>query len=94
VLTSKTILISFSKSFLQLWAEFKTDPILLNWAKKTSLLPSLSNEDKSAAGETIFQKLVTFYQDIVTRSQDMIVHLVSTEVESGLRAHHVVMSHK
>ena len=78
--------------FLQLWAEFDTDPVLRNWAAKTPLLPSLLQSDDSAPRETIFNKLVSMYHDTVTRSQDMIVQLVCTEVESGIRAYHAATS--
>lgn len=58
------------------------------------MLPSLTDMDESAADGTIFQKLMSLYHDTATHAQDMIVQLISTEVESGLRAHHAVMSNK
>jgi hypothetical protein len=76
------------KPFLQLWADFHSDPILRNWANKTPLLPPCSDPDDPAPRETIFHKLVNLYHDIVSRSQDMIVQLVCTEVETGMRAYH------
>lgn len=78
--------------FVQLWADFNSDPILRNWANKTSLLPYLSDTDGPSPRETIFQKVGTMYGDIASRSQDMIVQLVCTEVETGLRGYHAEAS--
>jgi hypothetical protein len=75
------------KRFLQLWTDFHSDPILRNWANNTPLLPSCSSPDDPAR-ETIFYKLMTLYHDIASRSQDMIVQLICTEVETGMRAYH------
>ena len=83
---------TFIKPFLQLWADFHSDPILRNWANKTPLLPFSSDCDDLVPRESIFQKLVTLYHDIASRSQDMIVQLVCVEVEGGMRAYHAAIS--
>jgi hypothetical protein len=80
------------KPFLQLCADFHSDPILRNWANKTPLLSSRSDPDDLAPPKPIFHKLVTLYHDLASRSQDMILQLVCTEVEAGLRAYHAAMA--
>ncbi|KAJ3509803.1 hypothetical protein NLJ89_g5024 [Agrocybe chaxingu] len=78
--------------FLQLWSEFFTDDTLRNWAKKTPLLPYLTDLDATGPRETIFKEMVSRYHDLTVRAEDMIVQLVCSEVEAGLRAHRVAAS--
>jgi hypothetical protein len=73
--------------FLQLWSDFGRDNNLRNWAERSSLLPSLSNLDASSPNETVFTEMLARYHQVSVRSEDMIVQLVCSEVESGLRAH-------
>ncbi|KAF9569869.1 RINT-1 family protein [Agrocybe pediades] len=73
--------------FLQLWTEFGTDEDLRHWVQTSSYLPNLANLDASSPGETVFTEMIARYAQLATRAEDMIVQLVCSEVESGLRAH-------
>jgi len=85
LVSSKLARFTLFKPFLQLCADFHSDTILRNWANKTPLLPDPDDTDPQ---KPIFHKLVTLYHDLASRSQDMIVQLVCTEVEAGMRAYH------
>ncbi|CAA7259953.1 unnamed protein product [Cyclocybe aegerita] len=78
--------------FLQLWSEFFTDDTLQNWAKKTPLLPYVTDLDAAGPRETIFKEMLSRYHDLTVRAEDMIVQLVCSEVEAGLRAHRAAAS--
>lgn len=73
--------------FLQLWTEFNTDPGLRQWAQKSSLLPSLTDFDAAAPGETVFKEITSRYHQLTVRAEDMLVQLICSEIEQGLRAH-------
>ncbi|KAF8203135.1 TIP-1 family-domain-containing protein [Pholiota molesta] len=73
--------------FLQLWTEFNTDPDLRQWAQKSPLLPSLTDFDASAPGETVFKEITSRYHQLTVRAEDMLVQLICSEIEQGLRAH-------
>lgn len=73
--------------FLHLWEEFNTDPTLHEWAAHSPFLPHLADSDASALHETVFSEMGAQYHALTTRAEDMLVQLVCSEVEGGLRAH-------
>ncbi|KDR85307.1 hypothetical protein GALMADRAFT_204803 [Galerina marginata CBS 339.88] len=73
--------------FLQLWADFDADRNLRQWAQSSEYLPNLANLDASSPRETVFKVVISKYYQLSIRAEDMIVQLVCSEVENGLRVH-------
>ncbi|OJT09596.1 RAD50-interacting protein 1 [Trametes pubescens] len=73
--------------FLELWAEISRRSNLRTKAEAAASLPNpAENEDEPPEG-TIFEELVRHYKTLVNRAEDMIVHCVTGEVETGLKPH-------
>lgn len=62
-------------------------PSLRSQAEANSLLPDPVYGEADVLQSTIFEALLSLYQKLVERAEDMIVQQVSGEIESGLRAH-------
>lgn len=73
--------------FLRLWEECNTDAALGEWAARSPLLPPLADFNAAAPQETVFGAVLALYRELATRGEDMLVQLVCSEVEGGLRAH-------
>ncbi|KAI9511767.1 TIP-1 family-domain-containing protein [Russula earlei] len=69
--------------FLELWTEINHKASLRARADTHPSLPSLNNPSSDAAEGTIFEELVRQYEKLVTRTEDMIVQQVCTEVEAA-----------
>ncbi|PPQ63719.1 hypothetical protein CVT24_004299 [Panaeolus cyanescens] len=76
-----------SMFFIQLWGEFATDPALQEWMGRSPLLPDHVAEDEGSVKDSIFSKVHAKYHHLTERAQDMVVQLICSEVENGLRAH-------
>nr|GAT43660.1 predicted protein [Mycena chlorophos] len=70
--------------FLELWTEISRRASLRAQAQAAGSLP-----DPRSAGpqETVFEELIGLYRRLMERAEDMIVHQVCGEIESGLKAH-------
>jgi len=75
--------------FLELWTEINHKASLRARAETHPSLPSLNNPSSDATDGTIFEELVHQYEKLVTRTEDMIVQLVCTEVEVAWKTHFV-----
>ena len=79
--------ITFSKFFLDLWAQMNSDPTLQGQVEKSSLLPRPVAEAKEISTSTVFDEMISRYTKIIVRSEDMIVQQICGEIESNFRAH-------
>ncbi|KAJ3796672.1 TIP-1 family-domain-containing protein [Lentinula aff. detonsa] len=73
--------------FLELWTEIKQRPALRALAQANSALPSSANYGDDESQDTIFESLITRYEKVARRSEDIIVQQVCAEIESSLKAH-------
>ena len=73
--------------FLELWTEINLKASLRARAETHPSLPNLNGSSSDAIDGTIFEELVRQYDKLVTRTQDMIVQQVCTEVEVAWKAH-------
>ncbi|KIY47067.1 hypothetical protein FISHEDRAFT_66233 [Fistulina hepatica ATCC 64428] len=76
--------------FLELWSEIHTQPALREIVSSIGVLPRTVVSGGSVPSDTIFAKLTSQYDGLVSRAQDLIVQQVCSEVENGLRAHFMV----
>ncbi|KAJ2919243.1 hypothetical protein MD484_g1120, partial [Candolleomyces efflorescens] len=77
--------------FLELWQDIIRDPELKKQAEACSLLPKTTSSSvhTEAARETVFEEMMSRYQKITTRAEDMTVQQICGEIEAGLRTHFV-----
>lgn len=75
--------------FLELWTEINLKASLRARAETHPSLPGLNDSSSDATDGTIFEELVQQYEKLVTRTGDMIVQLVCTEVEVAWKTHFV-----
>jgi hypothetical protein len=77
--------------FLELWTEINLKASLRARAETHPSLPVLNNSSSSSPSDavdgTIFEELVQQYEKLVTRTEDMIVQQVCTEVEAAWKTH-------
>ncbi|KAI0257312.1 TIP-1 family-domain-containing protein [Lactifluus subvellereus] len=73
--------------FLELWTEINLKASLRARAEIHPSLPNLNNLATDPPDGTIFEELVQQYEKLVTRTEDMIVQQVCTEVETAWKAH-------
>jgi hypothetical protein len=76
---------------LELWQDIIRDPELKKQAEACALLPKAtsSSAHTEAARETVFEEMMSRYQKITTRAEDMTVQQICGEIEAGLRTHFV-----
>jgi hypothetical protein len=72
---------------LELWTEINLKASLRARAETHPSLPNLNNSSSDPPDGTIFEELVQQYEKLVTRTEDMIVQQVCTEVEIAWKAH-------
>ena len=75
--------------FLELWTEINHKASLRARAETHPSLPSLNDSSSDAAEGTIFEELVQQYEKLVSRTEDMVVQLVCTEVEAAWKTYFV-----
>ncbi|KAJ7770915.1 TIP-1 family-domain-containing protein [Mycena maculata] len=73
--------------FLELWTEINHRASLRAQALAASSLPDPRAVGSAVPQETVFEELVTQYEKLARRAEDMIVQQVCGEVEGGLKAH-------
>lgn len=80
--------------FLELWQDILRDPLLRKQAEGCPLLPKIPPEGPSTgtpntvvAHETVFDEMISRYQKVISRAEDMSVQQVCGEIEAGLRTH-------
>ncbi|TFK36815.1 TIP-1 family-domain-containing protein [Crucibulum laeve] len=75
--------------FLELWADMNQNPLLRTRIKENALLPSpIAVDATDVPQETVFEEVISRYQKLIVRAEDMIVQQVCGEVESVLRTHY------
>jgi hypothetical protein len=77
----------FVQFFLELWTEIDRRASLREKAQTHVSLPVPKGTPEDLPEGTIFEELVIQYRKLVKRAEDMIIQQVSSEIESGLRAH-------
>jgi RAD50-interacting protein 1 len=73
--------------FLELWTEINHKASLRARAETHTSLPGLNNTSSDALDGTIFEELVQQYEKLVTRTEEMIVQQICTEVEAAWKTH-------
>jgi hypothetical protein len=75
--------------FLELWSEINRQRSLRNMVEGNPLFPRLKSDVANAhlPDDSIFEELISRFEKLVTRSEDMIVHQVCREIEGGLQPH-------
>ncbi|KAJ7462806.1 TIP-1 family-domain-containing protein [Mycena galericulata] len=73
--------------FLELWTEINHRASLRSQALAAASLPDPRAVGSAVPQETVFEELVTQYEKLIHRAEDMIVQQVCGEVEGGLKAH-------
>ncbi|GBE78415.1 hypothetical protein SCP_0113030 [Sparassis crispa] len=75
--------------FLELWEEINRRASLRSRVEAEASLPSPKGNDADSdlPEGTIFEQLVTFYNNLTHRAEDMVVHCVCGEVEGSYKAH-------
>lgn len=73
--------------FLELWTEINNTASLRTLLESNSLVPKPSALDGGVPQNTLFDKLIGYYQNLVQRSEDMIVQHVVGEVQATFKAH-------
>ncbi|KAF8268953.1 TIP-1 family-domain-containing protein [Lactarius quietus] len=73
--------------FLELWTEINHKASLRARAEMHPSLPDPKNSSQDAIDGTIFEELVQQYEKLGTRTEDMIVQQVCTEVETAWKIH-------
>ena len=77
------------KFFLELWAEINRKAALRTRAQAVASLPDPKSSAEAEVPEgTIFEELVTQYNKLGERAEDLIVQSVCGEVEHGFKAHY------
>ncbi|KAF6766515.1 RINT-1 family protein, partial [Ephemerocybe angulata] len=72
--------------FLELWQDILRDPLLKKQAEGCALLPN-AHFSSDVAHKTVFDEMMSRYQKVVSRAEDMTVQQVCGEIEAGLRNH-------
>ncbi|KAH9050479.1 TIP-1 family-domain-containing protein [Lactarius hengduanensis] len=78
--------------FLELWTEINLKASLRARAEMHPSLPDPKNSSQDAIDGTIFEELVQQYEQLVTRTEDIIVQQVCTEVEAAWKVHFASLS--
>lgn len=73
--------------FVQLWADLESDVGLRKLVQRSPYLPNLTDLDALSPKDTLFKEMLARYRQLAIRAEDMVVQLVCSEVENGLRAH-------
>jgi len=73
--------------FLELWAEMNHQASLRSRVQDVATLPSPSGSETDEIEGTIFETLVSQYEKLAERAEEMIIHTICGEVEAGLKAH-------
>ncbi|KAF9458336.1 TIP-1 family-domain-containing protein [Collybia nuda] len=73
--------------FLELWAEIKRKPMLQSRVAAHHLLPDADSAGPGVHEDIIFDEMIAQYRRLGARAEDMIVHQVCSEIESGLKSH-------
>ncbi|KAJ3908186.1 TIP-1 family-domain-containing protein [Lentinula edodes] len=73
--------------FLELWTEIKQRPALRAFAQANSALHPSTNQADDESHDTIFETLISRYEEVSRRSEDVIVQQVCAEIESSLKPH-------
>ncbi|KAI9444970.1 TIP-1 family-domain-containing protein [Lactarius indigo] len=78
--------------FLELWAEINLKASLRARAEMHPSLPDPKNSSQDATDGTIFEELVQQYEQLVARTEDIIVQQVCAEVEAAWKVHFASLS--
>jgi RAD50-interacting protein 1 len=73
--------------FLELWTEINHKASLRARAEAHPSLPDPNKPSSDALDGTLFEELVHQYEKLVTRTEDMIVQQICTEVEASWKIH-------
>jgi hypothetical protein len=72
---------------LELWTEINLKASLRARAETHPSLPGLNSSSSDAVDGTIFEELVQQYEKLMTRTEDLIVQQICTEVEAAWKIH-------
>ncbi len=78
---------SIMQFFLELWTEINHKAFLRSRAETHPSLPDLNNSSSDTVDGTIFEELIHQYERLVTRTEEMIVQQICTEVEAAWKIH-------
>ncbi|KAJ7630533.1 TIP-1 family-domain-containing protein [Roridomyces roridus] len=73
--------------FLELWTEINHRASLRSQALAAASLPDPRTDGSAVPQETVFEELITQYEKLVLRAENIIVQQVCGEVEGSLKAH-------
>ncbi|KAG5650284.1 hypothetical protein H0H81_012762 [Sphagnurus paluster] len=73
--------------FLELWTEINHNPELRDQVIPSPFLPNPQAAGNEIPGDTLFEEMISRYERLANRSEDMVVHQICGEIESLLKAH-------
>ncbi|KAF8649759.1 hypothetical protein AX16_005526 [Volvariella volvacea WC 439] len=73
--------------FLELWTEVNRTDLFRKKIEGNALVPALTRSSETPPSDMLFDSLLAQYQQLIRRSEEIIVHQVCAELEGVIKAH-------